>query len=124
MKAVAVIFSVLLGAVSILASVRARWFLWVYDIPGADKTGHFVLMGTLALLIVLAFSDSRIRGHRLGALGCLIAVAAVVTLDEFSQSFLPRRTVDVNDLLASYAGIFAFGLAAIAIQRLRRRKSE
>ncbi len=119
MKVLAALFLVVLVAVSVMASLRASAFLWVYSLPGADKTGHFLLMGTLGFLVVLAFSESRVRGRRLGAAGCIAAVCVLVTLDELSQFYLPHRTVSLNDLLASWAGILVFGLVAMAIQRFR-----
>lgn len=87
-------------------------FPFVHLIPGKDVTCHFIVMGAMALLVNLGFSSSRLFGYRFGMLGCTVLVLLAVTLEEFSQHFLSRRTFSVTDLSANYGGILVFSMAA------------
>ncbi len=76
---------------------------YLYDLPGYDKIGHFVLYGILALLLALAFP----RRGRLRLTKAALLLAALVALEEFSQSFFPNRTASWVDLTFSFLGILA-----------------
>ena len=87
-------------------------FHWIYRIPGGDKTGHAVLMGTLAFLVNLCLNDRR---WQLGSLrvqqGSLIVLALVVA-EECSQLWIAHRTFDGLDLLSDLVGISIGGMVA------------
>ncbi len=100
------------------------WFRLVRHLPGGDKTGHFLIMGTVSFLVTLAFSSARIRGRRLGAVGCVLMVGAVVTVDEFLQLLFPTRSFSLGDLLANWLGILSFGAAAWLVLRTRTKRRE
>jgi VanZ family protein len=78
---------------------------FVSAVPNGDRLGHFVLYGILAYLVSAAFPSRwvRVRAWRL-PLGAVLA-AAMATLEEISQIFIPARTPDLVDLAAGYLGI-------------------
>jgi VanZ family protein len=80
----------------------------LYGFPGGDKLGHFVLMGTLALLADLAIRRRFTRRLPLGS----TVVAALVVIEELSQALFPERTFSGADLAASLLGIAAGAWAA------------
>ena len=124
MKRLAIVVIAAVAAISSIASLGYRHlFDFVHRIPGRDTTSHFVVMGLVAFVVCLGFSSSRLWGRRLGAIGCTLLVAAVVTLEEGSQALIPTRSFAVGDLLASYGGILVAGLLAALILELRARSS-
>ena len=50
------------------------------------------------------------------ALAAGTAIAAVISLEELSQLWMPRRNADWFDLVASYAGIVAGTLIALSLR--------
>ena len=97
-------------------------FRFIYNVPGADKIGHFCLMGLFSLLLNLAFSARTIKIWKINLpLGSLI-VLFVVVIEEFSQIFVSGRTFDLGDLLFDFAGILMFGeLARLIVNRQKRK---
>jgi polysaccharide biosynthesis protein VpsQ len=87
---------------------------WVGSLPFGDKWGHFILIGTLTFLLNYALNGRMLKiGHLKVLLGCSI-VAVVITIEEFSQIWIPGRSFDLVDLSANYFGI---GLAGWIWQR-------
>jgi polysaccharide biosynthesis protein VpsQ len=83
---------------------------WVGNLPFGDKWGHFILIGILTFLLNYALNGKMVKIGRLNILlGCSI-VAVAITLEEFSQIWIPLRTFDLVDLSANYLGITAAGL--------------
>lgn len=81
----------------------------VLAIPGSDKVLHLALYGAVAATAVDRFE----RIHPAWVLG---AWALVATVDELGQRFLPHRTSDPYDWLATMSGIvFAGGLSALRL---------
>jgi VanZ family protein len=100
-----------------------RVFAFVAWIPHYDKVGHFLLMGILSLLAVAAVAP-RLRWRPLVSSSVVVSVvAAIVTLEELSQSKFASRTYSGIDLLFSLAGIVSLGLLGhyIAFQAKRQR---
>jgi VanZ family protein len=93
----------------------------VYSFQYGDKAGHFALLGVLALLVDLALIEllPRLRPSSLALAGS-VTIAALISLEELSQVWMPTRTPDWLDLVASYAGIFAGTLIALACKDLVR----
>jgi polysaccharide biosynthesis protein VpsQ len=84
--------------------------IWVGNLPFGDKLGHFILIGFLTFLLNYALNGRMIKIGRLRVLmGCAI-VGVGITLEEFSQIWLPLRTFDLVDLSANYLGIALAGL--------------
>jgi hypothetical protein len=108
-----------------LADKRSTTFVfnWIRAIPGGDKVGHFCLMGGFAFVANLAFACRRVliaKKHLL--LGSLI-VTTLVTLEEFSQIWMPTRTFDLLDLSADFFGIWLIGSLAERLTRKERQPS-
>ena len=117
-KMLTAVYVLILAGIIVLADINGTsYFGFIGYIPYGDKLGHFVLMGTLSLMVNLAL---RARNLRIGKfsylLGSLIT-AAVVLVEEISQIFVSGRTFDFGDLLFDYAGIFVFGEIARLIYR-------
>jgi VanZ family protein len=92
---------------------RLPQFLSFYAmIPGGDKLGHFGLMGLLSLLVNLAMGNKPIQVGRFQMLRGTAIVLVIVTLEELSQFFFPRRSLSWSDLLADYSGILTFSWLA------------
>jgi len=89
----------------------------VYSFRYGDKAGHFAMLGMLTLLIDLAmFQVSPRRGPLTLILTAGLTIAALISLEELSQLWIPRRNPDVFDLLASHAGIVTASLLALALR--------
>jgi VanZ family protein len=122
MKWIAAGFAVFILAVIVLADAHLLGPLrGLYAVAYADKIGHFVLYGLLALFIQLAL-PARPKLWR-SVLGVSLALAALIGLEEWSQSRFPSRTMDAADLLASYAGLTTFSLAAYWFRHTRRAEA-
>lgn len=82
-----------------------------------DKVYHFIAyFGTTCLLMWYAVSGTRRTMYGLAA---AVSVHAVAT--EFLQQFVPRRTTDLDDLLANFAGIAAGVFVGFLLRRLLAR---
>ncbi len=108
------VFAVLLAAI-VIAADRGKLPVFItvlYNFPGGDKAGHFILMGILNLLATwLALARNPAGSWRLAALtGPMVAV--LVALEEYSQNFFPNRHASWADLASSLAGIVVFGFIA------------
>jgi VanZ family protein len=87
---------------------KSIFFDFVRIIPFGDKIGHFLLFGFLTLGTNIVF---KLRGIRIGNINVLygsIVIVCVVVIEELSQKYMPGRTFDVIDIIASLAGIVAF----------------
>jgi VanZ family protein len=113
------VFSAVLALIVALADRGGNLFHFVYAIPGADKTAHFLLMGTLAFLANMALAGRGWWLRRSWLPAGSVLVAILVTVEEASQHFIPTRTLSLLDLLADYAGILLLGGAALWWQHLR-----
>ena len=93
------------------------FFELVSMIPYGDKVGHFMLFGilTIAANIGLRFNTWSIGQHQIywGATSVLI----FASLEELSQHFSSRRTLDLSDFIADLAGITLFSFLTLLIQK-------
>ena len=115
MKWMTSIFIVFLIFIVIVANLGLGpyFFPFIYNVPGADRLGHFFLMGTLSFLVNSSLITKRIRIFSIYfPLGSLI-ILAIVTIEELSQIFLVYRAFSIIDLLFDYIGIFLFGYFAV-----------
>jgi VanZ family protein len=86
----------------------------VYHLPYADKVGHFILYGILALLINLTLFRSARNQNRTGvAVISGLILAFLIGIEEFSQRNFATRTFSLNDLSASYLGVIFFSWLAV-----------
>ena len=120
---VATAWLIAIVALSATASLRPQLVLqWTHHLPGRDKTGHFLLMGSFAAVSVLAFARRRLGARCVSAPVVLAAVALLVVLEECAQLWLPNRTFSLVDLASSLAGVACFGALA-ALWRARGERS-
>src|SRR4051794_9761562 len=98
-------------AVGLLAVIFIADLGWispsdVLRFKDGDKVLHFGLLGTLALLVDLAVLQAAKPGNavRMALLGSVV-ITVLSSAEEFSQIWMPSRTPDWYDLLASCAGI-------------------
>lgn len=111
---------VIFFASSIPASKLPRMALMVND-----KLVHGIIFFVLGLLIYRAL-EPRAPSTQFDWGRFLIAVSAVVIygmLDEFHQSFVPGRTVDIKDATADALGGLVSGLV-LFLSSLRKRNAE
>jgi polysaccharide biosynthesis protein VpsQ len=86
------------------------FFNWVGSQPFGDKLGHLILIGTLTFLLNHALNGRMVQiGRAKILLGCAI-VGVAITVEEFSQIWIPSRSFDLVDLAANYLGIGLAGL--------------
>jgi len=91
-------------------------FTWV-QAYASDKWLHFVLVGTMALLLNLSLNLTAVsqRFHwLLWGTGIMLSLA---TLEELSQNWLSTRTFDLGDLACNYLGILIIGQLPLLIVR-------
>lgn len=120
MKRVALLFLLFLAFIVFLADrgLAANYFALVHVIPGADKLGHFVLMGTLSFLVNMGLEARQWSLAGRQVLRGSLLVALLVTAEELTQLVLPTRSFSLLDLLSDYLGIWLFGrLAAYLVSR-------
>jgi polysaccharide biosynthesis protein VpsQ len=120
-------FALLLLLLVLVANIglAGPWFGPLYDFPYGDKVAHFLLIGVLALLVSLGFSDRRVRVlGRFNLLRGSLILAGLVTLEEFSQLFQGARTFSLVDLAAGLAGIYLFGELGAALREKKQTDAD
>lgn len=79
-------------------------FSFVKYVPGGDKTLHFMLFGTMTLILTLALN---VKPYIVSTLIFIIAF-----IEEVSQIWVESRTFDYMDLMADFMGIVIFSYIA------------
>jgi len=115
MKWLAILFTLFILLIIVLADTGNLGFLDViYHIPYADKLGHFILYGILALLINLTLFRSLPNRNRMRvAVVSGLILGLLIGLEEFSQRSFTTRTFGLDDLSASYLGVIVFSWMAV-----------
>ncbi len=110
-----VLFTLFIILVIVLADLGRLGVLnYINRIPYADKVGHFILYGILALLINLTLFRSFPSRRRIGVdVVSGLILALLIGLEEFSQRSFATRTFSLGDLSASYLGLICFSWLAI-----------
>jgi VanZ family protein len=120
MKWLTILFALFLLFIIILADTGNLGMLYrITRLPYADKAGHFLLFGILALLVDLTLFRAlppstalRTSRKRIAVVSGLI-LALLVGLEEFSQQYFADRTFSLSDLTASYLGLISFSWLAV-----------
>jgi len=120
---ITLLFSLLLVVIVILANLDQfpQPIKYLYDFPGGDKVGHFVLFGILSFLLnrsAMTFCPKWNSTRLVLTVSLLLAI--VIGLEEWSQSLFPARTMSAIDLLASYTGVTVFAFLAWYLNRRQR----
>lgn len=120
-RAAALFFTLFIIGLIITADfdLAARLFGFLYAYPYGDAVAHFFLLGTLSLLVALGFPWGRAVFGPVRPLKTCLVLAALITVEEISQHFLPNRTFSLIDLSANYAGIFLLGEIGAWVGRSR-----
>lgn len=92
----------------------------LYNFPHGDKVGHFLLMGVLTFFVCLPFSFGGWQAVKKRIFMVLLLIAVIITLEEISQHFFSTRSMDIVDLICSYAGILVFSGIVLLFQRKQR----
>ena len=72
--------------------------------PGQDKLFHMMAFGVLGFLFMGSMKTTT-SGYRTGQVWLVVVLVVLYgLLDEFHQSFVPGRTVEIYDTLADAAG--------------------
>ncbi|MEZ4995548.1 MAG: VanZ family protein [Saprospiraceae bacterium] len=85
-----------------------------------DKAGHFLLYGTLAFLVNLAFNNRWIRITSFRILLGSLLVGTFAILEEFTQIALSSRTFEWWDMACDVTGIWLFSKLALRIEHIWR----
>ncbi|MEW6125810.1 MAG: VanZ family protein [Acidobacteriota bacterium] len=109
-KILASLYIITLFVIVLIADHKKYHHLFdrIRAVPYGDKIGHFLLMGTLALVVNILFSCKTFRVRSMQIFIGSLVVAVLVTIEEFSQLFIAYRTFDFGDLTADYLGILLF----------------
>jgi len=100
-----------------------EFFMFIHQIPFADKIGHFILIGLLAFSINLSLQCSTITLMKRQILKGSFIVFIFITLEEGSQYFIASRQFDIGDLLANYLGILFFSWLALYFKKYLNLKT-
>lgn len=103
---------------ALLAATHVPWRA-ARRIEHADKVGHFI---AYAILAALLYATGRLVFRRSAWLlvGIYLLCAVYATIDEWLQTFVPRRTADVYDWCADLAGAAcALGICVLIRRRDR-----
>jgi polysaccharide biosynthesis protein VpsQ len=95
----------------------SRYMAQFYNYRYGDKVGHFILMGSLALLLNLSFPGLQFHFWKRRLPGAGILAAIPITLEECSQIFFKTRTFSLFDLSADYLGIALIGTVLFLLIR-------
>jgi len=94
-------------------------FAFVRQVPGSDKIAHVLLLGTMSLLLNLSLGCRRTRLVGRSPLTGSLVLAVLITIEEFSQIWVPTRSFSLGDLACNYLGIVLSGWLAARIHRRR-----
>jgi polysaccharide biosynthesis protein VpsQ len=125
MKWLTILFTLFIILIIVLADTGNLGILGVvYHIPYADKAGHFILYGILALLIDLTLFRSIPDQNRI----LVVAISGLILflligIEELSQRSFSNRTFSLGDLSASYLGVIFFSWLAVRIVLKKEIKS-
>jgi polysaccharide biosynthesis protein VpsQ len=91
------------------AGLVYKAFPFITSMPGQDKTGHFVLMGSMAFLANFSLGGRRVRVWCIRPYSGSLIVLIFVIVEECSQFFIMTRTFGLGDLAADILGILVLG---------------
>jgi VanZ family protein len=114
MKWLTIVFTLFIVLIIVLADMGKLSTLFITRLPYADKAGHFILYGILALLINLTlFRSLPLRSRQWVAVLSGLTLALLIGIEEFSQQYFANRTFSLSDLGASYLGVIVFSWLAM-----------
>ncbi|WP_260680576.1 VanZ family protein [Thalassotalea sp. PS06] len=97
-------------------------FQWVAQTPYGDKLGHLFIFGFLTLITNASLKFKTVSLGRVNTYLGTLLVSVFVLAEEFSQGFLPTRSMDIQDVIADAIGIIIFtAISHIIAVRTRRQ---
>lgn len=97
---------------------------WMLSLPHADKVAHALLYAGLSFLFVGFLRLVKKMGLTSSMTLAFATVSLYGMIDEYLQSFIPRRSMDVADWLADNIGAgIGIGLFLLVAQLWNTRKS-
>ena len=110
MKWLTFVFVLFIVLIIVLADLGQLGILGVINrIPYGDKAGHFILYGILTLLVDLTLIRSLPNRDSKLIVVCIgLILIVIISLEEYSQQYFPKRTYDLVDLTFSYLGVVSF----------------
>lgn len=101
-----------LAIFGIVLCASAGWyrstFAWVQSYA-SDKWLHFLLVGTMAMLLNLSLNFATVSSRANWILWGTLIMLSLATLEEISQQWISNRTFDLSDLACNYLGIAVIG---------------
>lgn len=114
MKWLTILFTLFIVLIIVLADMGKLSTLFITRLPYADKAGHFILYGILALLINLTlFRSLPLRSRKWVAVVSGLILCLLIGIEELSQQSFSNRTFSLSDLTASYLGVIFFSWLAV-----------
>jgi VanZ family protein len=107
----------------VLTSIPGSAVPDVGDVPsGTDKLVHGTIYGILGFLTARALREPGARRPWRHYLLALLGIAVLALLDEWHQTFIPGRDMDLFDWVADVVGA-TIGMSAGVLLRRRERTS-
>lgn len=117
LKWITFIFGLMILLIIAVANTAPEYLYLFYRVPGGDKLAHFMLTGTMALLLNLTLGNRHWRWRSIPILWGSTAVLIFMTAEEFSQIWLQTRTASLVDLLANVSGIMVVGSLSLLLKK-------
>lgn len=107
MKWITILFALFILLIILWANTGSmpRGLVVIYDFPGGDKAGHFILFGTLSYLLNITTTSRLEKSPAKTIITVTFILLLLVGLEEWTQQFLSKRTASWFDLVFSYSGI-------------------
>lgn len=117
-------FALMLLAIIYMANTKTEFALFdlVRKLPLGDKMMHFLLIGTITLLVNLSLRLRIVKMFGIKILLGTVVIFCLTTLEECSQMFLPNRSFDLLDMSANILGIIVFSLFALLFKPMLKAK--
>ncbi|MDJ0753815.1 MAG: VanZ family protein [Ardenticatenaceae bacterium] len=116
LKWITITFGLMILLIIAVANTAPEYLYLFYRVPGGDKFAHFMLTGTMALLLNLTLGNRHWRWRGIPILWGSAAVLIFMTGEEFSQIWLQTRTASLVDLLANISGIVVVGSLSFLVK--------
>ncbi|WP_246034183.1 VanZ family protein [Thalassotalea mangrovi] len=97
-------------------------FQWAAATPYGDKLGHLFIFGFLTFIANISLKLKTVSFGRVTIYLGTLLVSIFVLAEEFSQSYFPTRTMDIEDVIADAIGILLFtGISHLVGNRVNRQ---
>lgn len=90
-------------------------------IPSGDKIGHFLVYGTMALLLNYSLRFARVNMLKMAIYTGSVVVLGFAVIEEFTQLAFESRTFDYADMVSDTAGIAMFSLLSQLAEGMIRK---